>query len=387
MSYIDPPLRAAALMDEAAKRSDLSDYGDTYFVAGLEVLCSAMEEEARLSERGRVMRVEEIVMALENRLRAEDTFKKFPEILEQDIKVDAVIGGLPRTGSTMLHRLLSSDPANTAMRMWEGVNPSPFAGETRGDPSARIAVAEAGIEFSRKANPDFQAIHVSTAQDAEEEILILKHTFVSSVAESSMYVPSYGEWVKAQDHTQAYGDLKRFLKFLQWQEPGREKKRWVLKTPQHVPLVDVVLKTFPDAKFIMTHRDPVQTVPSFASMIAAYSGQATDMNDLHAIGRYWHQRLKWNLEQFLEKRAKLDADAFIDVDYLDTLKDPMGTAALIYERLGRPITHAAEADMINWVEENEQNKHGKHDYSAAQFGLDEDELARDFAAYRERFVL
>ncbi len=382
-----PPLERDGLMAAASAAAGLDDYGDLYFVEALDQLIASLEKDARINEAGRKTRALQYTNILINRLRAEDHFKRFPEILEQDIAVDAVIVGLPRTGSTMLHRLLAADPGNTAMKMWEGFNPSPFPGEERGNPEKRHKAGERSAAHINASSPGFDAIHEVDPYAAEEEILLLEHTFMSSVAESAFYVPSYGEWLMATDQTPAYEDLKRFLKFLQWQDPARAGKRWVLKTPQHVPLVDVVLKVFPGAKIIMTHRDPVQTVPSFCSMVSSYSMPWTEARDEKAIGAYWNHRLKWNLEQFMEKRSVIGEEPFIDADYRDTLKDPIGTARKVYDHLGRGLDPSSEQVMRDWSEENQKDKHGKHAYTAEQFGLSDDGIAQDFAFYRDRFIL
>ncbi len=153
-----------------------------------------------------------------------------------------------------------------------------------------------------------------------------------------------------------------------------------------MPLVDVVLKTFPGAKIVMTHRDPVQTVPSFCSMVAHYAGPWTTALDEKAIGKLWSDRLAWNLDQFMAKREVLGDAHFIDTDYRRTVTDPLGVAQDLYARLGRPITKEGEAEMANHAEANKQNKHGKHHYTAEQFGLSDRGIADQFAAYRARFI-
>lgn len=381
-----PPLDRTALMQAAEAATGLSNWGDTFFVEALDQLIASLKNESGINAAGEKTRALQFTNILMNRLRTEDYIARHPEILDEEIRVDAVIVGLPRTGSTMLHRLLAADPANTAMEMWEGFNPAPFPDEEFGKPIGRHKAGERSAEHIKAASPDFEAIHDVSAYLPEEEILLLDHCFMSSVFESAFYVPSYAKWLQQTDQMPAYQDLKRFLQFLQWQRPDRRGKGWVLKTPQHVPLVDVIAKVFPGAHIIMTHRDPVQTVPSMCSMVSAYSKPWTDTHDEKAIGTHWFNRLKWNLDQFMAKRAQMDDTLFIDVDYRQTVKDPLGTARMIYEKLGRPFTEVTAEELASWHDGHGQNKHGKHAYSAEQFGLSDKQIAEAFSAYRARYI-
>ncbi|MEN8723319.1 MAG: sulfotransferase [Alphaproteobacteria bacterium] len=386
------PLERDALMAAAVQSAGLDDFGDLFFIEPLDVLLSALTTEADLNDAALKVRPMQLVNSLVNRLRTEDYIKRHPEILDEEILVDAVIVGLPRTGSTMLHRLLAADPGNTAMQMWEGGQPAPWPEEDLGtakelgNPIGRQKMGEKTAAYINQSSPGFGSIHDVNAYSPEEEILLLEHCFMSSVPESGFYIPSYTDYLKGADHSRAYQDLKRFLQFLQWQRPERRGKKWVLKTPQHVPLVDVVLKTFPGAKIVMTHRDPVETVPSFCSMVAHYAGPWTNHLDEKAIGKLWADRLAWNLDQFMQQRDALGEAHFIDTDYRKTITDPLGVARDLYAQLGRTVTASGAAQMKEHAAANKKNKHGKHHYTAAQFGLSDSGIADQFAAYRGRYI-
>ena len=149
---------------------------------------------------------------------------KHPEILNEEINSPVVIVGLPRTGSTMTHRLLASDPRHTAMLWWEGRHPAMLKDELRGNPDERMEMGKAEVEAVMQASPEALTIHPWDYKGADEEILLLEHTFFSTVPESFMRLPSYSKWVESQDHIHAYAQLKKMLQYLQWQNPGREKK-------------------------------------------------------------------------------------------------------------------------------------------------------------------
>ena len=380
------PLREEALLKTAQDLTGLDDYGDMQFLTPFRVLLNALHDEARLNGVGHYGQAMRLVGSLSNRLRLVDALKRHSEILDEEIDVAAVIVGLPRTGSTMLHRLLAAAPQMTAMRWWEGLNPAPLPDEPRNEPAARIAIAQQAIDAMIAAAPDFNAIHAMEAEGYDEEILLLEHAFYSAVPEAALRVPSYSRWLEETDQTPGYEELVTMLKFLQWQNVNRRGKSWVLKTPHHLSAVEIVLKLFPQAKIIMTHRDPLETVPSFCSMVEAYSRPSTDQLDPHEIGQHWMRKLSYNLRHALKVRDKVGDEPFIDIFYKDALARPLECVEMIYERMGRPLTDNARTAMETWAADNAQNKHGHHTYDAETYGLTPDALAAEFAFYRDRFL-
>jgi hypothetical protein len=230
------------------------------------------------------------------------------------------------------------------------------------------------------------SIHPLVIDQPDEEVIILDQMFVSIMPESMMTVPSYAKWLDGFDQRPAYEDLTLALKFLQWQNPSRRGQRWMLKTPSHLTALPVVLSVFPDARVIMTHRDPVQTVPSYCSMVETLIKLSSDRIDPLAIGAHWSRRLKDCLSNFVAARDHADPDRFIDVFYEDLLKDPLGQARKVFERLGAPPTPAAEHIMQDWLEENAREKRAAHKYTLEEFGLSAESIQREFAFYRNRFL-
>lgn len=386
-AYAALELESDQLMDAACKATGLTDFGDTFFVEPMTQLLKSLREEANLNVGGKIGQVMRIVDNLSMRLQTIDHFKKYPEILDEEVEVAAVIAGLPRTGSTMLHRLLASDPALTGMVWWEGRRPAPLPGEERGDPSPRIAAGEEEVAAMIEASPDFMQIHPMDALAVDEEVLTLEQAFYSGVPASAVKVPSYDDWLYSHDQTPAYLWLKDTLKFLQWQDPSRKGKAWVLKTPHHLSAMDVVMKTFPGALIIQTHRDPLQTIPSYCSMVASFSRPSTDALDMEWIGKHWSDRWAANMKFTMKVRTEADPELFIDIPYLDALKKPMEQAEKIYAQMGRDLTDEARASMQSWLAENEKDKHGKHDYSVDDYDLSNERILELFGEYRDRFIV
>ena len=377
-------INANEIIDQAKSETGLSDLGEPLFLEGLNRLIDSINNEANLNEIGIQAQPIRIQGLLSNRLRFEEDLKKFPEILDQEIIAPIVIVGLPRTGSTMTHRLLASDPNHTAMLWWEGRYPALLPGEKRGDIEARMELGKAEVDAVVAASPEALDIHPWDYKGADEEILLLEHNFLSTVPESFMALPSYSEWIEEQDHTLAYEDLKKFIQYLQWQNPGREKKRWVLKSPHHLGFIDKMISVFPDAKIIQTHRDPIKTVPSFCSMCANLFEPLTTNFDKVFIGKHWSNKLTRALNHCMNISEK-HPDNFLDLEFLNMIKDPIDEMKKIYEFIGEPFGEKTEVAMEAWREEN-KHEMGAHKYSLEEYDLTESQINDNFAKYQQKYI-
>lgn len=386
MSAAEHPLAIESLLAEARRRAGLEEFGSAWFLEPLGVMLAALRAEAKLSEAGVAAHRERILAALVNRLRTVEALERHPEILHERGEVAGIIVGLPRTGSTMLHRLLATAPGLTALKWWEAQNYAPFPGEERGRPSERIAFAERLLDSMLEHNPDLLSIHPFQVHGADEEIIILDQFFIGTMPEAYAYIPSYSAWLKRTDQRPAYEDLRTVLKFLQWQDPQRAGKRWVLKTPGHLAALDTVLAVFPEAQLIMTHRDPLSTVPSYCSLVTALHELGAVQVDRATVGRFTARRWAEMLERFTQLRDELGGQRFIDVPYEALQADPLGQWRRVLERLGEPVTAGTERAAAQWLKDNAREKRAAHRYTLGEFGLDREGLERAFATYRARFL-
>jgi hypothetical protein len=177
------------------------------------------------------------------------------------------------------------------------------------------------------------------------------------------------------------------LQYLQWQEPSRRGRSWVLKTPSHLTAPEALAKAFPETVIIMTHRDPLKTTPSFCSMSYTLQTMQAVHVDPVELGAHWSKRLARLMDRLLEARSRIGEHRFFDVRYEDLIADPLGTGRRIFERTGRALTPADETAMQTWLAANGRDNRPSHQYSLEQFGLSADQLKADFAAYRQRFIL
>lgn len=387
---ITPRFDADELIGAARKKNGLTDLGDEFDITPLRVLCESIEDEARLNPIGRAITRGRMLGVLQNRLGAEARFARHPEILARDapLRSPIVIAGLQRTGTTMLHRLLSQDRGLRSIKSYEALNPLRPEGLRPGAPDPRLRDARMAEKGLAVLAPDFFAVHPVEAEAPEEEVMLLDYAFLSTVPEATLRVPSFSRWLEQQDQTPAYLYLRKLLKLLEFGQPeARRKKRWVLKTPHHLEWLETLLMVFPDAKVVHTHRDPLKTTASFCSMIAHGRGVFSDEVDPVEVGRDWGDKVLRMITRAMDARDVLPAEQFLDVSYYDLMRDPMSEVARIYAFAGRELTPGTRDQMLASRQVNRQNKHGRHVYSLEAFGLERGSFDARMARYRERFSI
>ena len=373
-----------AVMAEARKRTGLRDFGDERFVEPLEVLLRALREEAPLSAFGRLVSRHFMVQMLIGRLRLEALYREHPEIEDEVIERPIIVAGLPRTGTTHLFNLLSLDPSLRWIPYWESLEPFPDPEEkpARDGRDPRIQRGQGTLKFLSWIMPLFDAMHEFTPEGPHEEIQLLAMDFTSVLFESSWHIPSYGAWYKRADRAHAYRFLKRCLKALQFLN---RKPRWLLKTPEHLMNLRPLVREFPDAIFVQTHRDPVRITASLAVMIAYGSRMQQRGVDPREVARYWCTRTEDFLRASVEDRHHLPEDRVIDVQFADFMADMKGTVRRVLEFAGQPMTESMNFAIDRFLIENPRGKHGLVDYRLEDLGIDPEERRRALAFYADYF--
>ena len=375
-----------ALMKRAEAEAGLADFGDPWIFEHLDALIAALNAEAALSPAGVEIATGMITRALVNRLRFVELLRRHPEIEAEEVRVAAVVVGLPRTGSTMLHRMLASAPGMTGVRWYEAQNYAPFPGEARGAPEPRRQAARVILDHMLGAIPELMSVHPMDIDQPDEELIVLGQLFSSTMLEGTYHVPGFARWLTAHDRVRPYRDLKRILQALQWQDPSRAGCKWVLKTPGHLMALDAVAEVFPKAMVVMTHRDPVETVPSYCSMEASLYRMVSDDISPAAIAAFWTPRLAELLDMFMAARDRQGEGRFIDVRYEDLLAQPVEEGLRVLTAAGVEPTPGLMAGMEGWIAANRREHRAPHRYSAADFGLETAAIRQRFASYRNRFI-
>lgn len=370
-------LEPEAVLVAAAADTGLDDFGDDAFRERLDVLCRALREEAALSPVGVVSMFGGLVTSLRNRLRIQDLLKRHPEIHDEPLDRPIIIGGLPRTGTTHLHNLMAADPALRSLPYWESLEPV-----TEDVAGAKERTAQ-GLVVSDLVMPHFKRMHEMTVDHVHEEIQLLAIDVSTMLFETYGIMPSWRDYYLSHDQTPSYEYLRTVLKVLQWQRGGR--RRWVLKSPQHLEQLPVLRRVFPDATYVLCHRDPVAVTVSMATM-SAYTARMTKQSpDPHAIGRYWADAVERLLAACVRDRDVLPDDQTIDVRFHEFMADDMAMVERVYEVAEQPLDDSVRAAMAAFLVANPRGKHGTVVYDMAVLGLDPDERRRALQSYVDRF--
>jgi hypothetical protein len=374
------------LRAQAMEQTGLSDFGDDpTYDERLEVLSTALRDEAGLSRFGRVTTSTQLVQLLKNRLLLTDLLRRHPEIHDVEIARPIVIAGLPRTGTTHLHNLLAADPALRSLPYWESLEPVLADAERAPDgaPDPRLARTEAGLTFLDMAAPHFKRMHEMTVEHVHEEIQLLAIDLSSMLFETTAPMPGLREYYLAHDQTPHYEYLKTVLKVLTWLRGG---ERWVLKSPQHIEQFGPLMAVFPDATVLVTHRDPVAVTVSVCTMITYSSRLHLDPVDPRRIGGYWSDRIERMLTTCARDRALLPDPQSTDIRFDEFMADDLATVEQIYDLAGQPFDDRTRASIVAYAEAHPRGRHGGVIYDLADFGLEADERRAALAPYRRRFL-
>jgi hypothetical protein len=377
-------LTPAALMDQARDETGLDDFGPTDFVERLDVYCTALREEAGLSRLGWFNNHSQLVSTLRNRLWIEDLVAREPGILDIEIAAPIVICGLPRTGTTHLHNLMSADPALRSLPYWESLQPVLPESERPGpgEPDPRVARCQMGLDFMHAAMPLFDRMHEMTVDHVHEEIQLLMIDLSTMLMETSVNVPTWAAYYREHDQTSSYRYMKKVLQCCQWLRGGT---RWVLKSPQHLEQFPVLAEVFPDATFVVTHRDPVAVTASMTTMVTYGARMSVAHPDPVRYGAHWGPRLESMLRACTRDRDVLPADRSIDVRFDQFMADEFAMVERIYDLAGQPMTSEGRAAMDRFVDDHPRGRHGAIEYDITQFGLDPAERREALRFYTDRF--
>lgn len=376
------------LLAAAAEHTGLDDFGDDSFREGLERLVRSLDDEATLNDLGDVVLPLLIGRQLASRLQIEDWYRRHPEIDDEPITAPLIGLGLPRTGSTALSFLLAADPHARFLRQWESGQPCPPP-STVAAPDPRIAEAEGNMAIQEEMNPRLSSLVPTSATGPMECQELMALDFRAHYFSAFAHVPSYNDWLIDADLSSTYRYEHRALKLLQWGEaplPGREARRrpWRLKCPSHLLWLADLDAELPDARFVMTHRDPTDVMVSVADVYQEVGNQFSKDLDLHHIGRLNVDQWVAGMERLLAFRDAGNDHRFFDIDFRAMQADPIGEVERLYDWLGEPVTPEFEANMKTWWAEHAENREHNVHPDPSVFGLDLDEVRRRFTPYIER---
>ena len=380
-------LEIEQLLQAARAQTGLDDFGGDDYREPLERLVAALNSEARLNDFGRIRAQMTINAGLTTRLQIVDYLNRHPEVGSERIVKPVFIVGLPRTGTTALHHMLNQDSGNRTLRLWEAQNPvpPPETATYRSDP--RIAKQRDGVALTEAFLPGFMATHLLAAEEPDECYMLLNRNLMSVEYSALFHIPSYANWLYANLCARdSYAWHKRQLQLLQFRHPGR----WVLKAPFHQLGLAEILRYYPDAVIVQTHRAPMTLVASGCSFSEVLRRSGSDHIDRAQIGRDWLDMLDIYTHTFEADRARLEPQfpgQFLDLYHDDFVADPWPGIESIYRLRGTPLGGEARAAMQHWLAEHPRGKHGTHEYRLEDYGLARAEVEALFGDYVKRYQL
>ena len=388
MSEPQTELSVESILEEASRRArSLTDTGESQFLEGLERLSASLEADARLNPIGRLIARERAILSTVNRLNYLEDRRTNPSIAQETIVAPIVVVGMPRTGSTILHDILAQDPDSRAPLTWETMFPSPPPTPETFDTDPRIEACDATFPGVDAQIPAFKAMHPMGARLSQECVTTMADTMVSPLFHNQFRVPTYQDWVDEEaDWSQVYEFHEWQLQHLGWKV---KRDRWVLKTGAHMWGLTHLLDRYPDARIVFTHRDPVKSMTSYASLTALVRSMGSDDVDAAEIANDWTRRIKRVLELSIKTRAENNYPKaqFFDMHFQDFVKDQFGVVEKIYSTFGLPMTEIAAERMKAFIADNPKGKHGIHRYAPEEYGIDPERIRESFGPYMDRFGL
>lgn len=373
-----------ALLEEASRRTGLTDYGNRGFEEGLDVLLQGYDNEAQLNAVGRLNVRQELLGILNARLKLIDEWKRQPGLTTDSLKRPLFILGLPRTGTSALHDLLAEDPEHQVLEYWLAASPAPRPTHGIASQDPRLKAARRELRAIYALDPGLRALHDMRAEGPEECRHLFRHNFIDDTFDSMATLPGYGEWFRAQGVAHIYDWHRKALSLVQSSTP---EKRWVLKYPAHLRNLDELFRAYPDACIIQTHRNPVNVLPSLCSLVYRLRCLYSDQIDPHAIGRWQLEMWARILERGLEIRRRHDPARFHDVYFTDFQRDPVETVRGIHEHFGGRFDETSAKRIRRYRAEHPPSRHGRHVYRAEDYGLTDDSIRERFATYTEAFEI
>ncbi|HKK52263.1 MAG TPA: sulfotransferase [Myxococcota bacterium] len=392
MASSHPSLDPDTILKEASQRADSpvrlgGGPGEAFFMEGLQRLLESLEQEGRLNAIGRGIARERVLLHVTNRLLYVRDRARHPEISQERIVAPVFIVGMPRTGTTILHDILAQDPSSRAPLTWETMFPSPPPEAATFETDPRIELCAATFPDVDAQIPAFKAMHPMGAQLSQECVTMMGETMCTPLFHNQFRVPAYQDWVDREaDLSHVYAFHERQLQHLQWRN---ERDRWVLKTGAHMWGLEHLLRTYPDARIVFTHRDPVKTMTSYASLTALVRSMGSDEVDPIEIADDWTRRIKRVLEHAIGVRETESHPRaiFYDMHFQDFVTNPFAVVERIYDAFDLPLSGEAADRMRAYIADNPKDKHGIHRYSPEQFGVRPDAVREAFRPYLDRFGL
>ncbi len=353
-------------------------------IQGLLQLNEAIDAESDLTMFGRISTRWDFLRLLRNAQMIEDRHENDFKLRQEPVPAPIFILGLPRSGTSFLHSLLAEDEGNLVPRNWQTIYPAPRPPGFAPGRDKRARTVDSQLKFFAGLAPEFPAVHPITADSPQECSEITAHVFQSLRFDTTYRVSAYRAWLDARGHRDAFAFHKKFLQVLQ---SGLAARRWVLKCPDHIFSMDAILETYPDARFVVVHRDPVRVFGSVAHLTGVLRRPFVKNVDPADIGRQVSERWIDGAERLVafDRREDVAPERKIHLHYEDLVGFPLQAVARIYETFGLPLVPAARDAMARSLAARPRGGYAQRRYALGPFGISQASLGPGFAPYLEYF--
>jgi hypothetical protein len=368
------------------RRFGLSDWGCDAFLERYRFAIESAQADNRLTTLGRISASVLFNWHGGNRLRTIEHVKRNPHIRDIEIKEPIFILGWYRTATTNLHNLLSLDPNHRVPLCWELAYPLPQHPDPERDRRQRIRRTAQKWALANMIGPDQKYAHELLAEGAEECFLLLSNSALDTSQIMGLLGYTYARGLLERDVSDAYDDLRLQYQILADQRPGHQ---WVMKCPIHLWFMDDLMRSFPDAKIIQTHRSAAEAIPSVCSLSAIMAQPMATEWDPVRHGEFFREFCRSGIDRAMNSRKRIPSDHILDVRLSDLSDDPVQTVRHVYDHLDLAWPDDMPARVMAHVEEEARHKAklgGRHKYTAEQFGLSPEGLASEFSDYESRFL-
>lgn len=370
-----------SIVEASRKKAGLTDMGADTYRPFLERICQACAS-APVTPLARFVMQSIFQTSAVARLRAQDYVTRHPELEKIPIERPVFIVGFPRTGTTLVQHLLALEPGARGLQFWELLNATPVHDDPISDHKKRLAAAEQMLKFVLLTSPETPVVHDITATTLEECWYLLSHSFAVYNWDLQSGLDHYGDWMVQQDMRVPYREYRRTLQVMaHWQPTGR----FVLKCPDHMWFLDSLLDVFPDAAIVWTHRDPVDVIASYCSMVSLTRRLYYGYIDGDAIGAHIVKRFHEGIERAMEVRRRVGEEHFYDINFEDLKTDPVASIEGAFEHFDLNWTSHTEHELRQWLAQPRRDKPGCHSYGPNQWGLDPAAIREQYAGYLDRF--
>jgi hypothetical protein len=371
-----------AVLAEASRRTRLDDFGPRDFEERLALLLGEAEWPGH-TRYAQLSAYRRMVNKATDRLLAIDLLKRHPEIEEEPIDAPIFVAGLPRSGTTHLLNLIAADSRFQSLPYWQVLRPVPLdpedaIGADGVDPRRRRA--QEAWEQLQGLNPYQRAHHPMDPDHVSEDGELQMADFSSYVWEFSLRAPGWRDYYYAHDQTPHHAYEKRMLQILQWQRGDR--KRWIVKAPQHLEQLRPIMSVFPDALVVVTHRDPVASLQSILT-IRAYTARIRERElDVPYDLSYWAERYGHLLDAYLRDVVVVPAEQRFDCLFRELVSDDLHMVERIYEAAGVSLTDAARRDLAEYASSHRRGRDGRLVFDLrGDFGAEPRELRERYREY------